>query len=165
MSAAAAAAPTVEQLAELVYLEARLVDDKRFDDWYALYADDAFYWVPLVPGQADGENHTSLMYEDKLLLKLRIERFSNSRSYSLHPTPRCLHVLQRPELESADPAGNRWTMRTNEIYVETQGERKQVFAAVVRHTVSVIDGALRIRLKRVDLLDCDAALPSIQLFP
>lgn len=162
---AAVAEPTYDALAELVYREARLVDDQRFDDWYALYAEDAFYWVPLVPGQPDGENHTSLMYEDKLLLRLRIERFSNPRSYSLSPRPRCLHVLQRPELESADAAANRWTLRTNEIYVETQGERKQVYAAVVRHTVSVIDGALRIRLKRVDLLDCDAALPSIQLFP
>jgi 3-phenylpropionate/cinnamic acid dioxygenase small subunit len=159
------ATPTRDALADLVYLEARLIDERRFDEWYALYADDAFYWVPLVPGQQDGENHTSLMYEDKLLLKLRIERFGNPRSYSLHPQVRCLHVLQRPEVESADPAGNRWVVRTNEIYVETQGDTRQVYAAVVRHTLSVVDGALRIRLKRVDLLDCDAPLPSIQLFP
>ena len=157
--------PTTEDLSRLVYLEARLIDERRFDEWYALYADDAFYWVPLVPGQADGENHTSLMYEDKLLLRLRIERFGNPRSYSLHPQVRCLHVLQQPELESADAAAGCWTMRTNELYVETQGARKQVYAAVVRHTLSMIDGALRIRLKRVDLLDCDAPLPSIQLFP
>lgn len=157
--------PTEDELVRLVYLEARLVDERRFDEWYALYADDAFYWVPLVPGQADGENHTSLMYEDKLLLRLRIERFGNPRSYSLQPPVRCLHVLQRPELERADPAGNRWTMRTNELYVETQGASKQVYAAVVTHVLSVVDGALRIRLKRVDLLDCDAPLPSIQLFP
>ncbi|HMS79253.1 MAG TPA: aromatic-ring-hydroxylating dioxygenase subunit beta [Burkholderiaceae bacterium] len=157
--------PTEDDLVRLVYLEARLVDERRFDAWYDLFADDAYYWVPLVPGQADGENHTSLMYEDKLLLKLRIERFGNPRSYSLHPQVRCLHVLQRPEVEAAEPGANRWVVRTNEIYVETQGARKQVYAAVVRHTLSVVDGALRIRLKRVDLLDCDAPLPSIQLFP
>jgi 3-phenylpropionate/cinnamic acid dioxygenase small subunit len=159
------AAPSEAALVDLVYLEARLIDDRRFDEWYALYADDAFYWVPLVPGQADGENHTSLMYEDKLLLKLRIERFGNPRSYSLHPQVRCLHVLQRPELESADPAANRWVVRTNFVYVETQGDAQQVYAAVARHTLAVVDGALRIRLKRVDLLNCDAPLPSIQLFP
>ena len=161
--------PTVEDLARLVYLEARLIDERRFDAWYALYADDAYYWVPLVPDPVDGETHTSLMYEDKLLLRLRIERFGNPRSYSLHPQVRCLHVLQQPELESTETdaasGDTRWTMRTNELYVETQGGRKQVYAAVVRHTLSVIDGALRIRLKRVDLLDCDAPLPSIQLFP
>jgi 3-phenylpropionate/cinnamic acid dioxygenase small subunit len=159
------AAPTEQDLVRLVYREARLIDERRFDEWYALYADDAFYWVPLVPGQADGDNHTSLMYEDKLLLRLRIERFGNPRSYSLHPTVRCLHVLQQPELESSDPAANRYVLRTNELYVETQGATKAVYAAVVHHTLSLIDGALRIRLKRIDLLDCDAPLPSIQLFP
>ena len=37
-------------------------------------------------------------------------------------------------------------------------------AATVFHTLSVIDGALRIRLERVDLLECETALPSVQLF-
>lgn len=156
--------PTDAQLTDLVYLESRLIDDRDFDAWYALYADDAFYWVPLVPGQADGENHTSLMYEDKLLLRLRIERFGNPRSYSLRPQVRCLHVLQRPEVEVSDPGANRWVLRTNLIYVETQGDTQQVYAAVTRLTLSMIDGALRIRLKRIDLLNCDAPLPSIQLF-
>ena len=140
------AVPTEQDLAGLVYREARLIDERRFDEWYALYADDAYYWVPLVPGQPDGETHTSLMYEDKLLLKLRIERFGNPRSYSLHPQVRCLHVLQRPEVESAEPAANRWVLRSNFIYVETQGDVQQVFAAVVRHTLAVVEGALRIRL-------------------
>jgi len=159
-------APITEQdLARLVYREARLIDDGRWDEWYALYADDAFYWVPLVPGQMNGDDHTSLMYEDKLLLKLRIERFANPRSYSLHPAVRCLHVLQQPELESADPATGVWITRTSQLYVETQGEVQHVLAAVVRHTLVREGGALRIRLKRVDLLNCDAALPSIQRFP
>ncbi len=155
---------TAADLVGLVYREARLIDDRRFDEWYALYSDDAFYWVPLTPGQPDGENHTSLMYEDKLLLKLRIERFANPRSYSLHPQVRCLHVLQQPEVESADAAAGRWSTRCNFIYVETQGDAQAVYAAVARHTIVRTGSGLQIALKRVDLLNCDAALPSIQLF-
>lgn len=157
--------PTDDDLARLVVLEARLIDERRWDEWDALYAEDGHYWVPLAHGQSDPENHTSLMYEDRLLRRLRIERFGNPRSYSLQPPVRCLHVLQRPEVESRDPQANRWTVRTNELYVETQGGAREVYAAVVTHTVAVIEGALRIVLKRVDLLDCDAPLPSIQLFP
>lgn len=159
-------ADTLErELVEFVYREARLVDDRQLADWYALFADDGYYWVPLAPGQTDPLTHTSLAYEDRLLLQLRIERFSNPRSYSLHPAVRCLHVLQRPEVEAIDAGAGTWTLRTNQIYVETQGDTQQVLAAVVRHTLVRVDGALRIRLKRVDLLNCDAALPSIQLFP
>lgn len=56
--------PSAEDLARLVHLEARLIDERRFDEWYALYADDAYDWVPLVPGQVDGERHISMMHED-----------------------------------------------------------------------------------------------------
>jgi len=31
---------------ELVYREARLIDEKRFDEWYDLFAADALYWMP-----------------------------------------------------------------------------------------------------------------------
>ena len=161
-------APTEQDLIRFVRREARLIDERQFAQWYDLFTDDGFYWVPLTPNQPDGENHTSLMYEDKLLLKLRIERFGNPRSYSLHPEVRCLHVLQEPELEHADPdadgGAGRWLTRTNFVYTETRADEQLMFAATAWHTLVTVDGALRIRLKRVNLLNCDAALPSIQLF-
>jgi 3-phenylpropionate/cinnamic acid dioxygenase small subunit len=153
-----------DDLLEFVYREARLIDEKRLEEWYELFSEDAFYWIPLTPGQPEGALHTSLMYEDKFLLRLRIERFRNPKSYSLVPESRCLHVLQRPEIESSDAATATHRLRTNMIYMETRGDEKQVYGATVHHTLVEQDGRLRIRLKRVDLLDCDAALPSIQLF-
>ena len=32
--------------AELLYHEAALLDERRFDEWLALFTDDALYWVP-----------------------------------------------------------------------------------------------------------------------
>jgi 3-phenylpropionate/cinnamic acid dioxygenase small subunit len=160
-----AAPVTREALVDLVYLEARLIDEKRLDEWYELYSEDAFYWVPLTHDQPDGSNYTSLAYEDKLLLKLRIERLRSPRAYSQQPESRCLHVLQRPQVEKFDPASNEYVVRTAYLYVETRAEEQQVYGCTALHTLTVQDGALRIRLKRVNLLNCDAALPSIQLFP
>ena len=157
--------PTREALIDLVYLEARLIDEKRFEEWYELYAEDAFYWVPLTHGQPDGDDHTSLAYEDKLLLKLRIERLKSPRAFSQQPESRCLHVLQRPEVEKMDAAGNEYVVRTAYVYIETRAEDQQVYGCTAFHTIKMVDGSLRIRLKRVNLLNCDAALPSIQLFP
>lgn len=157
--------PTAEALIELVYREARLIDEKRFEEWYDLYAEDAFYWVPLTHDQPDGDNTTSLAYEDKLLLRLRIERLKSPRAFSQQPPSRCLHVLQRPEVESMDAAANCYVVRTAYLYVESRGEDQQVYGCTSFHTLAVVEGVLRIRLKRVNLLNCDAALPSIQLFP
>ncbi|MFS8935426.1 putative benzoate 1,2-dioxygenase, subunit beta [Cupriavidus taiwanensis] len=156
--------PGRDDLVALVYEEARLIDEKRFDQWLALFADDGHYWIPLVPGQQDGIDHASLMYEDRLLLQLRIERMRSPRAFSLQPEPRCLHVLQCPEIVAMAHHENTYLTRTRYIYVETAGETQQVYACTAEHTLSQQDGRLKIRQKRVDLLNCDAALPSVQLF-
>ena len=144
-----------------IYREARLLDEKRFDEWYELFTEDAYYWVPLSPGQADPLAHNSLAYEDKLLLKLRIERLKLPTAYSQKPQSRCLHVLQAPEVEQTDTG---YRARTPFIYTETRGEESQRYAATAWHTLVSGPEGLRIKLKRVDILNADSALPSIQLF-
>jgi 3-phenylpropionate/cinnamic acid dioxygenase small subunit len=145
---------------QFVIREARLLDEKRFDEWYELFAEDGHYWVPASPGQPDPLNHNSLAYEDKLLLKLRIERLKQPNAFSQKPASRCHHLLQMPEIEQSQK--DELLVRTNFIYTETRGDESQRYAAVAWHTL--VGEPLRIRLKRVDLLNCDAALPSIQLF-
>lgn len=156
--------PTDHDLIRFVYREARLLDEKRFDEWYELFTDDGFYWVPLTPGQTDPLSHTSLAYEDKLLLKLRVERLKSPRAYSQHPESRCHHVLQLPEVEGSDPVRNEYFVRTQYIYTETRADEQQMYACTAFHSLTAQGDALRIRLKRVNLLNCDAALPSVQLF-
>ncbi len=152
------------ELAKFVIREARLIDEKRFDEWYELFTEDAYYWVPLAPGQTDPLAHNSLAYEDKLLLKLRIERLKQPTAFSQKPASRCLHVMQPPELERSDPAGREFLMRTPFLYTETRGDDSQRYAATAWHTLVQAEQGLRIKLKRVDILNADAALPSIQLF-
>jgi 3-phenylpropionate/cinnamic acid dioxygenase small subunit len=156
--------PSEKELARFVRHEARLIDEKRLDEWLELFAEDGHYWVPATPGQPDPLRHNSLAYEDKLLLRLRVERLKSPRAYSQKPASRCLHVLQEPELENADAERGEFTMRTPFLYTETRGDESQRYAATAWHTLAWSGGRLRIRMKRVDILNCDAALPSIQLF-
>ena len=150
-----------EDVVRFIYREARLIDEKRFDEWYELFAEDGYYWVPLTPGQTDPLAHNSLAYEDKLLLKLRIERLKQPNAYSQKPASRCLHVLQAPEVEEAD---KEFRVRTPFMYTETKGDESQRYAATAWHTLVQSNSGLRIRLKKVEILNADAALPSIQLF-
>lgn len=152
-------------IASFVYAEARLIDEKRFQEWFDLFADDARYWMPLTRGQPDGESHTSLFYEDKLLLRVRIERLAHPRSFSQQPPSYCQHILQQPELESAGEDAGVYRTRTPFVYVESQSDRQLVLAGVVRHHLVATEAGLRIRLKKVELVNCDAPLPAIQLFP
>jgi 3-phenylpropionate/cinnamic acid dioxygenase small subunit len=156
--------PSDAALADFVYREARLIDEKRLDEWYELFTEDARYWMPLARGQPDGETHTSLFYEDKLLLKVRIERLRTPNAFSQQQPSFCQHILQQPSVEEADAAANRFLVRTPFLYVEAQLDSQLILAAVAWHHLTSIGGAVRIRLKKIELLNCDAALPSIQLF-
>jgi 3-phenylpropionate/cinnamic acid dioxygenase small subunit len=156
--------PTRQQLIDFVFQEARLLDEARYDEWNAMFADDAIYWVPLTPDQPEGLGHTSHLYEDKLLRDLRIERLKSPRAFSQQPRSRSHHLLQLPAIEQFDPAANRYVTRTQFHYTEAQNEEINFFVGTVFHHLREQDGALKITLKRVNLLNSDAALPAVQLF-
>ena len=144
--------------------EARLLDERRYDEWLALFTDDGRYWVPLQgAAQQEGAPHNALADEDRLLLSLRIERLKNPRAHSQHPASRCQHVLQGSTVTQA--GDERCELRTPFLYVEVRGERHVTLAGSCFHRLVKVGSAWRIRLKRVDLLDAGAPLPAIQLFP
>ena len=67
-------------------------------------------------------------------------------------------------LES-DTTANRHVVTAKMVYVETQLDRQTVLAGRLTYTLRQEAGALRIVLRRLDILNCDAAWPSIQCFP
>lgn len=153
-------------LFDFVAREARLLDERRWDEWLALFTDDGRYWVPLAgAAQSDDRRHNSLADEDRLLLALRIERLKNPRAHSEHPPTSCQHVLQPPAVVKGDAAAGGYELYTPFIYVESRGGRQIMLAGRYRHHLVQVAGDLRIRLKRVDLLDAGMPLPAIQLFP
>jgi 3-phenylpropionate/cinnamic acid dioxygenase small subunit len=158
------AIPSDKDLIDFVYREARLIDQHRFEEWLALFSDDGHYWMPLEWGQTDPRLTCSLMYEDKLLLSIRVERLKHNRNFSQKPKSRCHHVLQAPQIDSRDEAGNTYVTWTPMHYVETRMDEQTLYAAWATHTLTVEDGRLRIKLKRVDLVNSDAAFGNIQLF-
>ncbi|MCZ4303378.1 aromatic-ring-hydroxylating dioxygenase subunit beta [Zoogloeaceae bacterium G21618-S1] len=155
---------TAQTLIDFVYAEARLLDEQHFDDWLALFTDDGYYWMPLSHDQQDARLQTSLMYEDTLLLRVRIERLAGQRTFSQQPKSRSHHLLQAPSIESSNADAGEHVVRTAFIYTETRLDRQTQYSGWTTHHLVEAEGALKIRLKRVDLVNCDAAFGNIQLF-
>ena len=157
--------PARDDLVQFVYHEARLLDERRFDEWLALFAEHGHYWMPLEPGQTDPRLVTSLLYEDLFMLRLRVERLKGVRTFSQKPPSRGHHLLQQPRIEEFAPEEGRFVTVTAFHYVEARQDDQNLFAGWYRHALEMVDGRLRIALKRVDLVNCDAAFGNIQLFP
>jgi hypothetical protein len=73
-------------------------------------------------------------------------------------------VLQQPQVDVFDPEAGQFATWTSMHYVETRQDRQDLYAAWATHELVLVDGALRIRMKRVALVNCDAAFGNIQLF-
>lgn len=153
-------------LVAFVAREARLLDERRHDEWLALFAPEGRYWVPLKgAAQGDDERHNSIADEDLLLLKLRIERLKRADAYGEQPPSRCQHVLQSSEVTVSDEAAGRYELVTPFLYAESRGERRTLLPGMARHRLIARNGTLAILEKRVDLLDAGDPLPPIHLFP
>lgn len=148
---------------DFVIREATLLDERRFDDWLTLFAEDGHYWVPLLgAAQVDPFSHNSLAYEDRLLLRLRIDRLKNPRAHSQHPASHTQHVLQTPGIERETP--DEAHVRTPFVYIEARGDSQILLTGVARHHLVRAAAGWAIRQKRIDLLNAPRALPAIQLF-
>jgi 3-phenylpropionate/cinnamic acid dioxygenase small subunit len=152
-----------DDVIDFLYDEARMLDEGRYDEWLALWLEDGHYWMPLDYKQTDPHLVTSLLYEDMFMLRLRVERLNGARTFSQKPKSRCHHVIQRPFID--EMTADRIVTNTSMHYVETRLDEQYLLALTAVHELAVVDGALRIANKRVDILNCDAAFGNIQLLP
>ncbi|MET1416550.1 aromatic-ring-hydroxylating dioxygenase subunit beta [Roseibium sp. HPY-6] len=152
-----------DQVIDFIYNEARMLDEGRYDEWLSLWLEDGHYWMPLDYKQTDPHLVTSLLYEDMFMLRLRVERLNGARTFSQKPKSRCHHVIQRPFVD--EMTEDRIVTNTSMHYVETRLDEQFLLALTAVHELAVVDGALRIANKRVDILNSDAAFGNIQLLP
>ncbi|MES5323852.1 aromatic-ring-hydroxylating dioxygenase subunit beta [Alcaligenes phenolicus] len=154
-----------QSLQDFVWQENALLDEGRFDEWYELFAQDGLYWIPGESGQESPEGRMCIALENRMLMRLRIDRLSHHRAFSLQPGVRGLRVIQHPRVLSEYPDEDGcYTVRTNLIYSEYQKQKTEVLSAIASYRLRAVDQAWEIVEKRVDLLSVDGYLPTIQLF-
>lgn len=151
-------------IADFVYEEARQLDAMQWNAWLGMFHPEARYWVPLEWQQQDPVLQPSLMYEDLLLLKVRVERLSGERTFSQKPKSRCHHLLQAPQIVECNAETGAFKARTSFLYTETRGDTLERYSGWASHELVAVDGELKIKLKRIDLINFDAPFGNIQLF-
>jgi 3-phenylpropionate/cinnamic acid dioxygenase small subunit len=141
--------------------EARLLDERRFRDWMALFADDGTYWVPAVPDQKSPFEEASLFYDDRDLMKTRIERLEHPRIHVQTPPSRTAHIVGNLVVEETDQAKGEYVIGSTFIMVEYRDDAQRLFAGRQRHRLRRHGDTFRIVQKRVDLINCDGAFEAM----
>ncbi len=96
-----------DQVRDLLYLEADLLDRQRWDDWLALYTEDCVYWVPSWLSEDelgdDPEMQVNMIYiVGKPGLAARLHRISSGRAYAEMPLSRTSHLVDTIRLLDHD---------------------------------------------------------------
>jgi ethylbenzene dioxygenase beta subunit len=92
--------------------EARLLDEERYDDWYALLADDLFYWMPLRQNRFRREktpeiDPANMAYFDerKADIAVRIGRLKSNLVWTEDPPTRHVYMISNVEAFETEIAG------------------------------------------------------------
>lgn len=141
-----------EALNQFLYFEARLLDERRWDEWLALWTDDGMYWVPQSFEQTSPYDHISLFWENKMLRELRMRRLENARNWSQQPPTQASRLLGNISIEGQDQQGYL-VVRANFQSVESRAGQQRVLAGSYIYKLASTADSWKLYLKQVNLIN------------
>jgi len=136
-----------QEIAEFLYREAELLDERRYDDWLALLAEDIRYWMPMrrnVPRDQPEREFTregadvNWFDEGKDTLGRRVAQIQTGIHWAEEPVSRISHLVTNVRLVEATPSAAearevtarcRFLIYRNRVETETDilvGKREDV---------------------------------------
>ena len=157
-----------EEAADFLYDEAQLLDERRFEAWLDLFTEDGIYWLP-IDETLGPKQHLTLIHDDTLRRKERVFRLLHTRPPSQDPVSRTQHFVSNVRVE--DGPGDQAIVRSAQLICEIRrgvGDDRQLglsgqqnLAARCEHHLLQVDGAWRIKLKKMILLGRDLPIPNL----
>jgi 3-phenylpropionate/cinnamic acid dioxygenase small subunit len=153
-----------DEFRRLLEREARLLDQLRYEDWLAMYANECVYWVPSTPAAGDPRREISIMFDDRRRLEDRVYRLRTGFAWSQAPASRTVRLITNVEV-FATPRDDARMVRSNFLISEFWGDETRVLTGWAGYRLLHDDTAWKIQAKQVNLIDCDQCIrnPSIIL--
>ncbi len=154
-----------------LYVEAELLDERRFEEWLSLFSDSVTYRMPIRPnvmssddGLAIGsDDDVSHVDDDKEYLRARIKRIRSGLAWSEQPPARTRRLVSNVRIY-ADGGQEHLHVRSNFIcYFDQHEGESTIFAGEHRDTL-VASGDTFIIEKRLVVLDQSVLSMNLSIF-
>jgi 3-phenylpropionate/cinnamic acid dioxygenase small subunit len=157
---------TKDEAEAFLYREARLLDERRFEEWLDLFTADGIYWLPIDDG-ADPKRRVSLIHDDEQRRRERVFRLLHTEPPSQYPPSRTQHFVSNVQLD--ETADGEAVVRSAQMICEMRGgDHRQFglgdprsFAAAGEHLLRRENGAWKIAMKKLVLLNRDVQVPNL----
>jgi biphenyl 2,3-dioxygenase beta subunit len=156
--ASIAAAVRQYEVERFYYDEAALLDAHRYDEWLALFTDDAQYFMPIrrtrMARELDKEftqpGEMAFFDDTKTLLAGRVEKLKTGRSWAEDPPSRTRHLITNVRVVADD--GRELRVESNfHVYRTRLRSEEDSWIGSRRDVLRRVDGALRIADRRIFL--------------
>lgn len=154
-----------------VYLEARLADESRYDDWFALFDDPTHYWVPAGPADYDPTTATRVSYvnDNRNRLATRVQQLGTGHRYAQTPPSPMRRVVSNLEILGVVTSGDGDLVEvaSNFVLYELSAQASneiRIWAGRTTHTLRRAGdgtGGFLIRRKVVELVNASRPLPTL----
>lgn len=151
--------PRVASAIELVWHEASLLDEKRYEDWERLWAPDGLYVIPIDPDAEDFATVLNMVYDDARMRRMRVERLVSGYSISVTAAARTVRTVSR--FTAAEGPDGAVELRSAQVLVGHKRDVTFVVGADLTHWIRVEDGIPRLARKVVRLVDSEAAVDAL----
>src|SRR5262245_59397362 len=139
-----------QQVEQFLYYEAQLADEHRYDEWLALWTDDALYWAPSGRDEINPEREISLIYDDRVRLRLRIGRLKSGFAHAQEPKSRMRRVVSNIVIEEAE--NGEIIAHSNFLLAELRRGKQDLFAGRTMHRLRSHNGGFQLVTKKVLLI-------------
>jgi 3-phenylpropionate/cinnamic acid dioxygenase small subunit len=152
------------EIEDFLYLEARLADESRYDEWEKLVTDDMHYWVPKGVADYDPAERLSYINDNRARLATRIRQLKTGLRHAQTPASPMRRIVSNIEVLAADDTAGTYTVASNVVLYELAvqaGAMLRVWPGRVTHRLRRIDGELRMSQKIVELVTSAVAQPNL----
>ena len=139
---------------QFLYAQSELLDNKLWQSFIELFADDGVYWMPSAPEQTDWEGQPSIFAEDKPMMRVRMGRVTHPNAWSQAPLWVTNHVVGNVVIESE--TAKEVVVRSRFHLMELRRDNVRHFGGTYRHTLVKKGQGFAIRMQRVDLFNGQA---------
>jgi len=146
---------------QFLFHEARLLDTGQLEAWLALFTEDATYWLPLEREQKDPIETSSIVYDDRTLLELRVKQARHPRAHARLPLARTVHQISNVMLK--EEKNGEIAVSSTLVLIEFRAEKQRTWGALVEHRLRRSGEGYRIAHKRVGLVNSEAELDGIAI--
>ena len=148
-----------ERVERFIYDEAQLMDEHRYDEWLALWTDDALYWVPSGRDDIDPKREISLIYDDRVRLQVRITRLKSGFAHAQEPKSRMRRVVSNIVTQEAE--NGDVVVFSNFLLTELRRGKQDTFAGRTIHRLRPDNGSFRLASKKVLLVNNDEHIDNL----